>query len=125
VGAAGLAAFAVLAVGVTIPFGSTVTVTVVRPAAEDGFGDPTGGPTQIDLAGCVMWVNEGTEDTDHADTVIAPATLVTPAGADLRATDRVITADEGTWEVVGEPTIRRSPFTSAALVEAHLRKVTG
>lgn len=108
----------------TIPFGSTVTVTVVRPAAENRFGDPVGDPVETALPGCVVWVNEGTEDTDHADTVVAPATLVAPAGADIRATDRVVT-DDGTWEVVGEPTPRRSPFTSAALVEAHLRKVTG
>lgn len=108
----------------TIPFGATTTVTVVRPAGEDGFGDPTGDPTETALPGCVMWVNEGTEDTDHADTVVAPATLVAPGGSDIRATDRIVT-DDGTWEVVGEPTDRRSPFTAATLVEAHLRKVTG
>lgn len=108
----------------TIAFGRTITVTVVRPPASDGFGDPVGPSTTHAVDGCVVWQDESTEATDHADTVTTPAVLVAPAGADVVATDRV-TADGVTYEVVGDPLQRRSPFTSAALVEARLRRVTG
>jgi len=124
VGAPGPAALAVLAERVTIPFGNTIEVTVLRPAATDQFGDPTGDPTESTVAGCVMWLDEGSEDTDHADTVTGLAVLVAPPGTDLRAIDQVQVSGQ-TWEVIGDPLARRSPFTSAQLVQARLRKVTG
>lgn len=108
----------------TIPLGATVTVTVVRPAAPDRFGDPSGAVTTHDVAGCVVWADESGEDTDHAETVTVPAVLVGPAGADILATDRV-TVGAATYEVVGEPLERRSPYTAAELVEVRMRKVTG
>lgn len=124
-GAAGSVALTVLAVGVTaIPFGTTVTATVIRQAATDQFGDPVGSPATHDIPGCVTWPAPGTENTDHADTVVATRTMAAPADADVVATDRV--AVEGaTWEVVGDPERYRNPFTAAELIEVRLRKVTG
>jgi hypothetical protein len=109
---------------VTIPFGATITVTVVRPAATDGFGDPTGTATETAVSGCSVWQDEGAEDTTNADTVTTPVRMVAPADTDLRATDRVIVAGL-TYEVVGEPVNYRSPFTAAEFLGAYLRRVTG
>lgn len=106
-----------------VPFPATVKIR--RPADVDGFGDPTGPAVEHEIPGCATWPSSaGTENMDFADTVMAPVTLLAPAGSDIRATDEVI-LDGLVWQVDGDPEVFRSPLTGAGLVQVHLRKVTG
>jgi hypothetical protein len=116
----------------TVPF--PTTITVVRPAVPDQFGDPTGTPTEHDIPGCVTWPAGasgtrgsvgGNEDLDHADTVTQGLVVLAPGGSDVLVTDRVRVGGPQLWEVDGAPAPYRSPHTNLELLELHLRKVTG
>lgn len=83
--------------------GDTETITRIRPAEKDGFGDPVpGSGGELDLTGCLFAPGPSAEMLNGANQVDVDGTVYTPPGADVLATDRLrIRGDE--YEVVGRP----------------------
>jgi hypothetical protein len=99
------------------------TITVVRPAALDRNGDPTGAAVEHTVDRCLIAPTEGAENTDHADTVITEFTVYAPPGADVLATDQVRgggVLGDLVYEVVARP----RAWLAEGLV-FNLRAVTG
>jgi hypothetical protein len=96
----------------SFPFG--VTLTRVRPAAEGFGGDPGGAGADLDVDGCVVWPGDTTENTDHADQIVADLTTLWPVGTDIVATDQVKDPDNPTGPlcvIVGSPQQYLNPFS--------------
>lgn len=112
-------------VGVT---GHRETITVVRPAGRDRHGDPSGQATEHSIAGVVAaptgaGAGRTAEDVSTGDQVTDRWDLYLPAGADIRATDRVRRSTDPTpaagaslrarapWIVSANASPWQSPFT--------------
>lgn len=101
------------------------TVTVVRPTGWDRHGDPlTGDPDETEVTGCSVQPASTTEDLDGRDTVAGLWDLFTPAGVDIRATDRIRWRGE-LYEVDGAPQQWDDERGSGHHLEVRLRRVTG
>ena len=78
---------------VTFPYSETVTR--IRPAAADRFGDPTGAPAEVDIAGVVVWPlgssgqASSSESQNRSDEITTGKALLAPPGTDLQPTDQV------------------------------------
>lgn len=115
---------------------NTETITVVRPGSRDRHGDPVD-PTEHTIAGVIAAPNQSSENVDDGDQVTTRWDLYLPAGADIRATDRLRRQSDPSpqgasllqrapWIVVGDPAPWRSPFTSwAPGVVARIERHTG
>lgn len=102
----------------------TDTITIVRPAAADWRGDPTGPPCpDRTVSGCSVQPASSSESNDRRTTVVATWRLFAPGGTDLRATDRV-RWQGAEYEVVGEPDRWRVDGEQHHL-QADLRRVRG
>lgn len=92
-------------------FAHGITITVVRPAGFNRWGEPLPG-TETAVGGC--WADSsddtGTETHDHSDTDVARLTLYCPPGTDIRRTDQV-RIDGELWGVDHRPTTPVNPFT--------------
>ncbi len=93
-------------------FAHGITITVVRPAGANRWGEPLPG-TETTVAGC--WAEEPAgsslaEVHDRSDTDTAKLTLYCPPGTDIRRTDQV-RIDGELWEVNHRPTAPTNPFT--------------
>lgn len=105
------------------PFG--VTVTVIRQGTVDRYGDRQPG-AEVEVAGCAVFPRTSTESLDGRDTVVIGLTLLPPASADIKATDKVRLPDGATYQVVGEPGPWSSPLTGwAPGLQVALERVTG
>lgn len=82
--------------------GDTETVTVIRPAARDQFGDETGPPTEFDLEGCLFAPGSSREGGLGSEQVQTDGTIYGPPEADVRATDRLRIRGQ-VYGVVGQP----------------------
>ncbi len=101
-------------------FPQGLTVTVVRPADLDAYGDPSGEPTEHDLEGVALAPRVGGPGTASADLedrgregVRAGLTLYAEVGADIVRTDLVridLAGFEGLYRVDGDPAPWVSPF---------------
>lgn len=78
------------------------TVTVIRPAGRDQFGDETGPPAEFDIDGCLFAPGPSQEAGLGAEQVRAEGHVYAPPGADVRATDRVRIRGQ-VYGVVGQP----------------------
>lgn len=101
------------------------TITVVRAAAPGPDGDPVpGAGSRTDVEGCSVQPRTSAEATDGRDTVITGLIVYVPAGADIRATDRIVWHD-GTYAVDGDPGAWDDLDGAADHTEVLLRRVTG
>ncbi len=82
--------------------GDTETVTVIRRAGRDAFGDETGTPTEFDIDGCLFAPGESRESGLGSEQVRTDATIYAPPDVDVRATDRVRVRGQ-LYSVVGQP----------------------
>jgi hypothetical protein len=106
-------------------FGAGVAVTV-QHQTEDRHGDLVTA-AEVVVAPC------GIDYTSSAETGVRPtdqvsqlATLYAPAGADIRASDRVVTPDGVRWSVVGNVAGFASPFSGwAPGLTVQLQRVDG
>lgn len=101
------------------------TVTILRDAPKDRFGDPTGDPDATEVDGCVVWPTSSTEQTGLQDTVTSDLTVLMPIGTGVLATDRVVVGAT-TYDVAGAPEQFVSPFSglNPGVVVA-LKRTTG
>lgn len=85
--------------------------TSTDPYSAEPDVDWTGIPDELDVEGCAFWVESSVEpdETDRAR-VVSVAKVLAPFGADFLPHDRFV-ARGVTYEVVGEPSHLRNPFT--------------
>ena len=106
-------------------FAYGVTVTVIRSAGRDRWGDLLPA-IEHTIEGCVLYPRSSVELVDGRDTIITGTVLLAPLGADIRATDRVRLADGSEHDVRGTPGTWLSPLTGwAPGIQAVLEEVTG
>ena len=101
------------------------TITVIRPPERDGNGDPkpgTGGRTDVD--GCSVQPRQSVEANDLRNTVTTGLVAFVPAGADIRATDRIEWRGV-TYAVDGEPADWQDLDAVPSHVEVALTRVEG
>lgn len=100
------------------------TVTFVRPAGRDGWGDVEAGETTTDVPGC-FWqpVSAAEQQGTGADTVTVTARLFAPAAVDVVATDRVRYGGRE-YTIEGRPELHSTPV-GAHHYEISLRDVEG
>jgi hypothetical protein len=94
------------------------TVTILRGASRDNFGDITGSDTGTEVTGCSVQPGSSTEQTDRGELVVTTLTVYLPAGTDILATDRVSVG--GTvYEVDGDP----ARWVDQAGTESHVQAI--
>jgi hypothetical protein len=100
-------------------------ITVVRPTERGPDGDPVPGTgMSTDVGGCSVQPRTTTEATDGRDTVISGLIAYVPAGADIRATDRIVFRGV-TYAVDGDPGYWDDLSATPDHLEVPLRRVTG
>jgi hypothetical protein len=100
---------------------ATETVTVIRPAGRDNFGDPLpGDPLEFEVGGCLFAPGPSRELNAAANTVDTDATIYGPPGMNVLATDQV-RAHGHLYTVVGDP----QDWGSGAGTVVVLRRTTG
>ncbi len=83
--------------------GEEETVTVIRMAGRDAFGDPLPGtPPEFDLPGCLIAPGPSREMGLGAAGTDTDMTIYAPAASDVRATDRIRVRGR-VFVVVGDP----------------------
>jgi hypothetical protein len=107
-----------------VPLGSD-TVTILRPAAPDWQGDPSGDATETTVPGCMFEPAGSAETNSSGDTVITGDTLWLPAGTDILPADRVRLADGTVWAVDGRPGRWHDDLGIEDHVQALLRLLEG
>ena len=86
------------------------TVTRIRPAPTDRWGDPIGSPTEVSLEGVAVAPRSSVEPGGLSTSVVTGYLLLIPYAADVKVTDRVECRGE-VWDVDGEPFEYRHPMT--------------
>lgn len=99
--------------------GDTETVTVIRPAGRDAFGDETGDPAEFTVPGCLFAPGPSQEPAFLALQVITDGTVYAPPGTEVVPTDRINVRGD-LYTVVGHPQV----WGSFGVVIA-LRRYTG
>ena len=84
------------------------TVTVVRPAGRDGWGDTVAGGSQTDVAGCFWQPVSTDEQLNAADTVTVVARAFMPPTTDVKATDR-LRFEGREYAIEGRPELHHTP----------------
>lgn len=84
--------------------GDTETVTVIRPAGRDQFGNETGAAVEFDLDGVLFAPGPSREGGFASEQIRTDASIYAPPGADVRSTDR-IRARGQVYAVVGQPQV--------------------
>lgn len=119
-----------------IPATVGVTLVIVRPMGRDRYGDPIDGEARFEVHGCAVAPRVGGPGTASADLeargregVREGLTAYLPIGPDgppdVRHTD-LVEFDGKLWEIDGEPSVWRSPFTGwPAGVEVALTRGEG
>lgn len=98
----------------------TETITVVRPAGKDPFGDPLPDPdVEFDVTGCLFAPGNSQELLVGQNTVVADAAVYGPAGVDVKATDKVRVRGD-LYDVFGQP-----QFWGSAGTVIPLKRATG
>lgn len=105
------------------------TITVLRPGSttdryDNVVADWTA-PTRTDITGCAVAPRSTSEENIGRQAVIIGLTVYTPAGADIRPSDRVEVRGD-VHEVDGEIGDWRNPFTGTRPgLEVQLKRVAG
>jgi hypothetical protein len=100
------------------------TVTILRGAGRDAWGDRSGSGTGTDVAGCLVQPGASTESTDQGDLLVTSLTVFLPGGTDITATDR-ISWQGAVYEVNGSPNAWHDQGAAESHVEAQLKLVEG
>ncbi len=82
--------------------GDTETVTVIRPAGRDAFGDEVGVPAEFDIDGCLFAPGPSREAGFATEQVRTDATIYAPPDVDVRPADRIRVRGQ-VYGVVGQP----------------------
>ena len=82
--------------------GDTESVTVIRPAGRDAYGDETGEATEIVVAGCLFAPGPSREPEFLALQVVTDGTVYAPPGTHIEPTDRIDVRGD-LYTVVGHP----------------------
>lgn len=95
--------------------GETVTrqrgTAVTDPYSDEPTGISWDNPTTLAIEGCAFNPGGSTEPVaEGRQAVITKPEVYAPAGADIRAHDRLVVRGK-TYEVDGEPALWKSPFT--------------
>lgn len=96
--------------------GDTITVTVIRRASRDQWGNVTLG-AQHDIDGCMFAPGASQEATFQSEQVSTGGTLFAPPDADVVPTDLIVVRGK-TYSVVGDPQLWGNSGTVIAL-KAH------
>lgn len=99
------------------------TVTRVRPAGRDRWGDRAAGEEAVPYDGCFWQPVSTAEQQAGADTVTFDAFLTMPAAADVEATDR-IRFQGREYSIEGRPQLHHTP-AGPHHYELTLREVKG
>jgi len=99
------------------------TVTRVRAGRPDEFGDNPSTPDDLEITGCEMIPRGSSENDDRESTVITGMTLVAPAGADIKSTDKIEHLGIS-YEVEGDVARYRKRGREVQVIAA-LKRVTG
>lgn len=98
------------------PYGQTV-VRLRRATKTDPYsGQPTladwANADEVEIPGCaVAPVSAAEEPTVDRDKLTTLRTLYGPFGVDIKAEDRIRTADGDLWNVIGDPKPWQNPMT--------------
>lgn len=111
-------------------FGGDV-ITVIRAAGHSADGDPTGTAAEVDVEGCYVQPRSSpggggssTETLGGRDTVVTGLIAFVPAGADIRATDRIRWKGD-LYEVDGDDADWSTPDGEQHHLEISLQRVKG
>lgn len=102
------------------------TATVLRPGTRTVRGAAVAdwaAATSHEVPGCLVEQTSTSSDRDGRTAVAVDAVLYAPAGADVRAGDRV--SLDGEWSVEGEPASVKSPTGAVDHTEAVLKRWRG
>jgi hypothetical protein len=116
-----------------VPFGETVTLIRRTKTGEDDYGNDIYSATDVTVPG-VVWAPAGSrggvpasiEHTGAADMVTTNAQAYLPPGTTVTSVDRIRRENGDLYEVSGEPSLYRNPFTGTSpgpIVE--VKRVTG
>lgn len=83
------------------PFGETVTR--IRPATRDRYGDHEDVPTELAIPNVGIDWNSTSENNNFQESTQSDVTLIMPKGSDIGASDRVRLPDGSEWRVIGRP----------------------
>lgn len=97
--------------------GDTLTVTVIRQATRDQWGNVTLGG-QHDIEGCLFAPGPSLETTFESQTVSSEGTVYAPPDADVLPTDLIVVRGK-TYDVVGDPQNWGSAAGIVVAVKAH------
>jgi hypothetical protein len=93
------------------PYGETVTVVTPATDPDDYSLDPGNPESEVDIPGCGVEPRPSDEPTQDArNAVTSGFTLYLPPGTEITPQQRVQVRG-GTYAVLGEPAVWRSPFT--------------
>ena len=81
--------------------GDTLTVTVIRPAGRNPFGDDIGSPLTFDIEGCKFAPGPSREPGFASLQVTTDGTVYGPPGMDIQPTDRMLVRGK-LYSVIGE-----------------------
>lgn len=87
-----------------MPIAGNETVTVIRPAGRDRYGDETGTATEFELAGCLFAPGPSREAGLSSEQVQTDGTIYAPPDTVVLATDRLRIRDQ-IYSVVGQPQV--------------------
>lgn len=100
------------------------TVSVLRGAARDNWGDRAGADVAADVPGCSVQPGSSTEQTGQGDLAVTNLTVFLPPGTGVLVTDRV-QWDGQVYEVDGTPQRWRDPSGAESHVQVQLKLVQG
>lgn len=84
------------------------TVTVLRPAARDSWGDNQTAGTQTDVSGCFWQPMSTDEQLGGQDTVTVVARVFMPPTTDIKATDQ-LEFESRRYAIDGRPELHHTP----------------
>ena len=100
----------------------TLTATIIRHAdAVDVYGDTIPGDPSTTTVPAWFWVTSTDEESGAAQADHEMATLILPAGTDIRSTDQVA-IDGRTWDITAAPRTVARPVSGPSHVEIQLHR---
>lgn len=100
------------------------TVTVLRGAARDNWGNRTGTDIATDVPGCSVQPASSAEQTSQGDLAVTNLSAFLPAGTDVLVTDRVQVGGQ-VYEVDGTPARWRGLSGVEDHVQVQLKLIQG
>lgn len=100
----------------------TLTATIIRhDTAQDVYGDDVAGDPSETAVPAWFWITDTDEESGGAQAEHEMATMLVPAGTDVRSTDRVVIGDR-TWTINAAPRTVARPVGGPSHVEIQLHR---